>query len=204
MTASRTPQIAAVGALALGVLVAAATVWGLVGDLWRLPIEVVLLGVLVVASWFAVTRTGLRRYMAAVVGLLAIVAVVLIAVAASSLVSILGRVALLLVAVALARYVVAQDAERYRREATPGRAVAPGRHPVLIMNLRSGGGKATRFHLQEHCRQQGIEAIVLQPGDDLVDLAERAVDRGADVLGMAGGDGSQALVASSGPQGATS
>jgi hypothetical protein len=132
---------------------------------------------------------------AAGVGLLAIVAVALIAVAASSLVSILVRVALLLVAVALARYVVAQDAERYRREATPGRAVAPGRHPVLIMNLRSGGVKATHFHLQEHCSHRGIEAIVLQPGDDLVALAERAVDRGADVLGMAGGDGSQALVA---------
>jgi diacylglycerol kinase family enzyme len=66
---------------------------------------------------------------------------------------------------------------------------------VLIMNLRSGGGKATHFHLQEHCSHRGIEAIVLQPGDDLVALAERAVDRGADVLGMAGGDGSQALVA---------
>src|SRR4051812_44940710 len=82
-----------------------------------------------------------------------------------------------------ARHVVAQDPERYRRDATPGRAVAPGRHPVLIMNLRSGGGKATRFHLQQQCLQRGIEAVVLQPGDDLVELAERAVDRGADVLG---------------------
>src|SRR4051794_23251574 len=168
MRASRTRRIAAVGALVLGVLVAAATVWGLVGDLWRVPIEVVLLGVVVVASWFAVTRTGLRRQVAVVVGLLAIVAVVLVAVAASSLASILVRVGLLLAAVALARYVVAQDAERYRREATPGRAVVPGRHPVLIMNLKSGGGKATRFHLEEHCGRRGIEAIVLQPGDDLV------------------------------------
>src|SRR3954451_11598700 len=189
MMASPKRRIAAVGAVVLGLLVAATTVWGLVGDLWRLPIEVVLLGVVVVASWFAVTRTGLRRYVAAVVCLLAIVGAVLIAVAASSLVAMLVRVALLLVAVALARYVVAQDAERYRREATPGRAVAPGRHPVLIMNLRSGGGKATRHHLEEHCGRRGIEAVVLQPGDDLVDLAERAVDRGVDVLGMAGGDG---------------
>ena len=37
---------------------------------------------------------------------------------------------------------------------------------------------------------------MLQPGDDLVQLAEAAIARGADVIGMAGGDGSQALVAS--------
>jgi diacylglycerol kinase family enzyme len=38
--------------------------------------------------------------------------------------------------------------------------------------------------------------VVLQSGDDLLDLARDAIDRGADVIGMAGGDGSQALVAS--------
>jgi diacylglycerol kinase family enzyme len=36
---------------------------------------------------------------------------------------------------------------------------------------------------------------VLRPGDDLRALAEMAVADGADVIGMAGGDGSQALVA---------
>jgi diacylglycerol kinase family enzyme len=63
------------------------------------------------------------------------------------------------------------------------------------MNLKSGGGKATRFHLEDECRARGIEPIVLQPGDDLLQLAEDAIARGADVIGMAGGDGSQALVA---------
>ena len=37
--------------------------------------------------------------------------------------------------------------------------------------------------------------MILEPGDDLLQLAEDAVDRGARVIGMAGGDGSQALVA---------
>lgn len=37
---------------------------------------------------------------------------------------------------------------------------------------------------------------MLAQGDDLLRLAERAVAQGADVVGMAGGDGSQALVAS--------
>jgi diacylglycerol kinase family enzyme len=37
--------------------------------------------------------------------------------------------------------------------------------------------------------------VLLQHGDDLRTLAEKAVADGADVIGMAGGDGSQALVA---------
>jgi diacylglycerol kinase family enzyme len=69
-------------------------------------------------------------------------------------------------------------------------------NPVLLMNPRSGGGKATRFGLAERCRVLGVEPVELRPGDDLVQLAEAAVERGCDLLGMAGGDGSQALVAS--------
>jgi len=37
--------------------------------------------------------------------------------------------------------------------------------------------------------------VVLGPGDDLLELAERVLGDGAEVIGMAGGDGSQALVA---------
>ena len=37
---------------------------------------------------------------------------------------------------------------------------------------------------------------MLLPGDDLLQLAESVVAAGADLIGMAGGDGSQALVAS--------
>jgi diacylglycerol kinase family enzyme len=63
------------------------------------------------------------------------------------------------------------------------------------MNPKSGGGKVERFDLVEEARRRGIEPVVLAPGDDLLQLAEQAVDGGADVIGMAGGDGSQALVA---------
>jgi len=66
---------------------------------------------------------------------------------------------------------------------------------ALIVNPRSGGGKATRFDLIAQCAQRGIEAIVLHPGDDLAELANTAIRDGADVIGMAGGDGSQATVA---------
>ncbi len=63
------------------------------------------------------------------------------------------------------------------------------------MNPRSGGGKVERFDLAREADRRGIEPVVLEPGDDLATLARDAVAPGADLLGMAGGDGSQALVA---------
>jgi len=69
------------------------------------------------------------------------------------------------------------------------------RHPVLIVNPRSGGGKAKRFGLVNECVARGIEPVVFERGDDLLGVAAAAVSRGADAIGVAGGDGSQALVA---------
>ena len=76
-----------------------------------------------------------------------------------------------------------------------GRAVAPARHGVLVANRRSGGGKVSRFGLLEAAQRQGVRTILIEPGDDVRALAEQAVAEGADVLGVAGGDGTQALVA---------
>ena len=76
-----------------------------------------------------------------------------------------------------------------------GRADAPQR-PVLFINPRSGGGRAGRAQLAEAAREREIEPVVLKPGDDLGALADDAAAEGADVLGMAGGDGSLAVVAS--------
>jgi diacylglycerol kinase family enzyme len=68
-------------------------------------------------------------------------------------------------------------------------------HPVLFFNPESGGGKAERLRLAEKARARGIESIELAPGSDLGRLVREAVERGADALAMAGGDGSQAIVA---------
>ncbi len=75
------------------------------------------------------------------------------------------------------------------------RARRPRSDPVLFFNPRSGGGKAERFSLADEARARGIEPIELKPGDDLETLVRAAVERGADALAMAGGDGSQAIVA---------
>ncbi len=66
---------------------------------------------------------------------------------------------------------------------------------MLFLNPRSGGGKATRAGLAERARERGIDVVVLHPDDDLSALVDDAVARGADALGAAGGDGSLAVVA---------
>ena len=75
------------------------------------------------------------------------------------------------------------------------RPADPPRRPVLFINPRSGDGKAARARLAERAREAGIEAVTLDPGQNLAALADDAATAGADVLGMAGGDGSLAVVA---------
>jgi diacylglycerol kinase family enzyme len=75
------------------------------------------------------------------------------------------------------------------------RAVDPPRRPVLFVNLRSGGGKAERASLVDRARERSIDARVLEPQQDMSALVADAVADGADALGVAGGDGSLAVVA---------
>ena len=76
------------------------------------------------------------------------------------------------------------------------RPAGPLRRPVLFVNPRSGGGKAADAGVAGRARERGIEVVQLAPGQDLAALVRAAVDGGADALGMAGGDGSLAVVAS--------
>jgi diacylglycerol kinase family enzyme len=75
------------------------------------------------------------------------------------------------------------------------RAVDPPRRPVLFVNPRSGDGNATRLGLVERARDLGIDVVILAPGDSRETLVRAAVESEADALGMAGGDGSLAVVA---------
>ncbi|GAB3787599.1 diacylglycerol/lipid kinase family protein [Nocardioides ungokensis] len=78
----------------------------------------------------------------------------------------------------------------------PGwRPVDPPRRPVLVVNPRSGDGAAARVKVVERARDLGIEVVILTPRQSLVALVRSAVERGADALGMAGGDGSLSVVA---------
>jgi diacylglycerol kinase family enzyme len=148
------------------------------------------------AAAYAVTRTGLRRTLAAVLAVLVLAAAVALIFAAVGGLLVLGLVvALILVGAAATKHALGRDIKSLKSSPTPGTAVGPAARPVLLMNPKSGGGKVERFDLVTEARRRGIEPVVLAPGDDLLRLAEQAVAEGADVLGMAGGDGSQALVA---------
>jgi diacylglycerol kinase family enzyme len=79
----------------------------------------------------------------------------------------------------------------------PEKETQPPFRPYLIMNPRSGGGKVGKFRLDEKAIALGAEVALLDGAEhvDVAELARRAVANEADLLGVAGGDGTQALVA---------
>ena len=184
-------RVAAAAALAALVAALIYLVWAALYRWHVVLISVVPLGVAVIAAWYILSRRGVVRAIAAVVAAFALLVFAVIVVAGEGMSVLVAGVLLAAVSVGAASYALRPLAVTSAAE----RGVN-ARHPVLLMNLKSGGGKAERFGLVELCRQRGIEPIVLHAGDDLRELAEDAVARGADLLGMAGGDGSQALVAS--------
>ena len=185
----------AAAAVALAALVAA-VVYLAVSAISRWDVllaSVVSLGVAVIAAWYILSRRGVTRALAGVVAALALVVFAAVVIASESIIVLVVGLALAAVSVGAASYALSPASQPARAN----RARASWRiTPSCLMNLKSGGGKAERFGLVDLCRQRGIEPVVLHPGDDLRQLAQDAVARGADLLGMAGGDGSQALVAS--------
>jgi diacylglycerol kinase family enzyme len=65
------------------------------------------------------------------------------------------------------------------------------------MNPKSGGGKVEKFDLKRKAEELGAEVFLIGGSEpvDVAEVAREAVAQGADLLGVAGGDGTQALVA---------
>jgi diacylglycerol kinase family enzyme len=185
-----------VAALALLAL-AAALLCGLIavtqGALGRLVVIAVAVAVAVVGLWYLVSSRGATRAAGGLLAAAAAAAIVLVILsgARNGLALELCLVLLVVSAVAARRALAG-----LRAQPDTSNRVGRAQHPVLIMNPWSGGGKVERFDLVQECHMRGIEPVVLKRGDDLLQLANDAVTGGADVIGMAGGDGSQALVAS--------
>ena len=143
--------------------------------------------------WIAATNRRLRPWAA-------VAAIVLVAAAVASLVMVgRGAVAAVTVifgiAVASALGTLALRWEVHQAIAERWHEVPATRHGVVLMNPESGNGKIAKLHLVDEARRRGIEPVMLERGANLRALAEAAVARGADTLGIAGGDGSQAVVA---------
>jgi diacylglycerol kinase family enzyme len=194
--AGATPRLAALVALGAAVVAAAVLVATLVTSPLAIAAAIAALVVAGGCAWIALTRSGLVR----LVGLVALAIAVTASLAALYLGSAGRGVVAFVLAVALfaiASRRVGRRTHAARRSPASRRATAAAsarRRAVLIMNPKSGGGKVERFGLAEQAKLRGIETIELRPGDDLQALAVAAV-ASATVIGMAGGDGSQALVA---------
>lgn len=192
-----TRRIAAAAAVVLVVGVVAFTITAIAGEIPRVLGQVALFVVVVAAGWMAVTRSGSVRIISVVAAVAAIVGIALLQVDGpdADLLSLALRIVAALVAIGLARYAIGTTTRDLQAGETPGTPVEKAKNGVLFMNLKSGGGKAERFHLVDECGARGIEPVVLESGQDWVAIIRETAPK-HDVVGMAGGDGSQALVGS--------
>jgi diacylglycerol kinase family enzyme len=180
-------RAAAVGSLVFGIGAAGLAVVLAIDRFPRGIAVLACLWVALVAGWTAVRHEGTGRLLAAGLTSAAAIAAVLVLVLSGGFLTDLLVVVTFALAVLLAR-------AAFRVRVDLPAAPRPSR-PVLLYNPLSGDGKATRFKLAEEARRRGIEPIEVDWERGLRALVEDAVAGGADAVAMAGGDGSQAIVA---------
>ncbi len=147
------------------------------------------------AAFFFLSRRGVLRQVSLAVFVLAPVAVIVVYAFRDLLWVAAVLAAAWLLASMTARLALAADQPDWHMPERP--AGPPARHPYLIMNPRSGGGKVAKFGLKRKAEDLGAEVFLIggsQPVD-VAEVAREAVAKGADLLGVAGGDGTQARVA---------
>ena len=168
----------------------------LVDDVVALLLVLAALGLAGAGLWLAATRRGIARLLGIAVAVAALAGGVVALVAQGLIDELVALVVAIAVFGAASRMALRRRQIPERTDSThPAARPVRARSAVLLINPKSGGGKAERFDLAGEARKRGIRAVVLERGDDLLELAEQALSDGADVIGMAGGDGSQALVA---------
>jgi diacylglycerol kinase family enzyme len=147
------------------------------------------------AAFFFLSRRGVLRWLSLVVFAVTPIAVIVIFAFANLLWVAAASAGAWLLSGVSARSALTSRRRDWRMPEYP--AQPPASHAYLIMNPKSGGGKVERFDLKRKAEELGAEVFLIG-GPERVDVAEvarRAVAGGADLLGAAGGDGTQALVA---------
>ena len=185
-------RLAFAAAFAAVVVVVVAS--GVLRSLTALLVGIAGLAIACAAAWWFLAHRGIVRWLAGAVLVAVPVTVIAVYVAAAILLEIALSVVLVAVAVTAGRTALGSGrSPRKPRED----AAAPLRQPFVIMNPRSGGGQVGTFGLRDKATALGAEVVLLEgPGVvDVAAMARQAVDAGADLLGVAGGDGTQALVA---------
>ena len=149
----------------------------------------------VAAAYFVLSRRGIIRWLSLGVLVLVPIAKMTITAIGNVLWVAIVSAAVWLLAGLTARQALTGDGKDWRMPEYP--AQPPARHPYLIMNPKSGGGKVEKFDLERKAEALGAEVFLLGGSGpvDVAAVARQAVADGADLLGVAGGDGTQALVA---------
>jgi predicted polyphosphate/ATP-dependent NAD kinase len=176
--------------LAVAVVVIFAELWSIA----MLAVGLVAAAVSLASAFLALSRRGVLRWVSLAVFVLAPVTVIVVyAIAGLLWVAAVSAAGWLLAGVT-ARAALSGDRLDWRMPEFPA---APARHPFLIMNPRAGGGKVEKFDLRRKAEALGAEVFLMSGPErvDVADVARKAVAAGSDLLGVAGGDGTQALVA---------
>jgi len=160
-----------------------------------LAVGVAAAAVSLAAAFLFLSHRGIRRWLSLAVFVLAPIAVIVVYAFRDLLWVAVASAAAWLLATVTARSALAGKPTDWRMPEQP--AQPPARHPYLIMNPWSGGGKVGKFDLKRKAEDLGAEVFLIGgPGPvDVAQIAREAVAQGADLLGVAGGDGTQALVA---------
>jgi len=147
------------------------------------------------AAFLFLSRWGIWRWLSLAVFVLAPIAVIVVYAFRGVLWVAIASAAAWLLASMTARLALARDRTDWRMPEHP--AEPPARHPYMIMNPKSGGGKVEKFDLKRKAEDLGAEVFLIGGPEpvDVAEVARKAVARGADLLGVAGGDGTQALAA---------
>ena len=163
----------------------------------QLVIALVGLAIAVAGGWWLVTE-GMPRRGIGIAGLVAGFALIVLTIgnATKTTDNASLRIGILAVLLAVAELAARAAMVLHALDEQPAddrwRPQHPRAHLQPVVRWRQGG----EVRAARPARELGVETVLLDKGLDLEQLARDAIARGADCLGMAGGDGSQALVAS--------
>jgi diacylglycerol kinase family enzyme len=181
--------------LFVGVAVVFVAVFAELKSLTMLAVGLVGAAVSLAAAFLFLSRRGVWRWLSLAVFVLTPIAVIAVFALRNLLWVAVVAAAIWLLASMTARLALARDHTDWRMPERP--AEPPARRPYLIMNPKSGGGKVEKFDLKRKAEELGAEVFLIGGSEpvDVAKVAREAVAQGADLLGVAGGDGTQALVA---------
>ncbi len=178
-----------------GLAIAILVIFAGLASLAMLAIAVASAVVGLAAGYVFLSRRGILRWLSLAVFVLAPIAVIAIYAFRNLLWVAIASAAAWLLAGLAGQRALTEEQPDWRMPEYP--AQPPARRPYVIMNPKSGGGKVEKFDLKRKAEALGAEVFLLGGPDhvDVAAVARKAIAERADLLGVAGGDGTQALVA---------